>query len=227
MIGIVVALASESDALLSQVKNLNKFNIADKTAYSCTIEGHKAIIIISGIGKVNAALSTQLLIDKYSPSFILNFGTCGGMNNSVKVLNYYAVEKCCQFDFDLSKLDNVPIGYIQDYDTVHFTLETKGLEFLKKSALASADHFIYLDSDVDIINKQVNCSLGDMEGGAIAQVCTSNSTPLYMIKGISDVHGNGTAQEQFFANLRRVGAGFPDIIIKSIVSICKAKNIND
>lgn len=224
MIGIVIALYSESKALLSKVEQLNEIKIADKTAYICKIDNNDAVIIISGIGKVNAALSTQLLIDKYAPEFILNFGTCGGMNSSVKVLEYYAVDKCCQFDFDLSKLDDVPIGYIQDYDTVHFPLETKGLEFLQKASLASADHFICSDEDVFVINNAVNCSVGDMEGGAIAQVCTSNSVPLYIIKGISDVHGNGTAQEQFFANLKQVGESFPAVIIKAINSIVKARN---
>lgn len=226
MIGIVVALPSELEALLKKTENLKQIKIADKTAYSCSLNNHEIVIIISGIGKVNAALSTQLLIDKFKPDFILNFGTCGGMNSSVNVLNYYTIEKCCQFDFDLSQLDNVPIGYIQDYDSVYFSTDTLGLEFLEKSSLASADHFICLDSDIDIINNQVKCSLGDMEGGAIAQVCTSNAIPLYIIKGVSDVHGSGTQQEQFFANLRTVSAGFPDIIIKAINSICKAKNIN-
>ena len=112
MIGLVIALQSEAEAFLQKVEQLKKFMIADKTAYTCTISGRDVIIIISGIGKVNAALSTQLLIDKYSPDFILNFGTCGGMNNNVEILNYYAIDKCCQFDFDLSTLDNIMTEYI-------------------------------------------------------------------------------------------------------------------
>jgi hypothetical protein len=79
-------------ALVEKLKNkLKSIKIADKTAYTCKIADKDAVIIISGIGKVNAALSTKLLIDNFAPSFILNFGTCGGMNNSVKILNYYAV----------------------------------------------------------------------------------------------------------------------------------------
>ncbi len=225
MIGLVIALNSEVKALLDVATELKTIKLADKTAYTCKIADKDAVIIISGIGKVNAALSTQLLIDKFAPSFILNFGTCGGINNSVKILNYYAVDKCCQFDFDLSYLDNVPVGYIQDYDTVHFPVETLGLEFLEKASLASADHFICSDEDANLINNDVKCSIGDMEGGAIAQVCLSNSTPLYVIKGISDVHGSNTQQEQFFSNLNKVGEGFPLIIIKAITSICKARNI--
>ena len=223
MIGIVVALYSETEKLLGLVNELKPIKLADKPAYSCKICGKDAIIAISGIGKVSAALTTQLIIDKFSPDFILNFGTCGGIDDKVKALNYYAVEKCCQYDFDLTDLEDVPLGYIQEYKTVFFNACTDGLN-LEKSALASADRFTNRQKDVDnIIN--MGCSLCDMEGGAIAQVCTSNNTPLYIIKGITDVHGSGTAPQQFFENLKQVGAGFPKVVINSIEEICKARNI--
>lgn len=218
MICLVIALPSEAKSLLEKAENLKEFKLADKTAYSCTLNGKDAVIAISGIGKVSAALTTQLLIDNYKPEYILNFGTCGGMNSSVKILNYYVVEKCCQFDFDLRELDGVPLGYIQEYDTVFFPAKTDGLEFLEKSVLASADRFTNDINDINAIN-DMGCSLRDMEGGAIAQVCKSNNVPLIMIKGITDVYGNQTAQEQFYKNLCQVGAGFPDVILKAIEKV--------
>ena len=218
MICLVIALPSEAKSLLEKAENLKEFKLADKTAYSCTLNGKDAVIAISGIGKVSAALTTQLLIDNYKPEYILNFGTCGGMNSSVKILNYYVVEKCCQFDFDLRELDGVPLGYIQEYDTVFFPAKTDGLEFLEKSVLASADRFTNDINDINAIN-DMGCSLRDMEGGAIAQVCKSNNVPLIMIKGITDVYGNQTAQEQFYKNLCQVGTGFPDVILKVIEKV--------
>lgn len=209
----VVALKKEAQGLLNKATDLKEFNIADKPAYSCKLNDKDCIIAISGIGKVSSALTTQLLIDKYNPKFIINFGTCGGINNSVKILNYYAIEKCCQYDFDLSTLDNVPVGYIQEYDTVFFNTYTKGLDFLPKSIVASADKFTSKESDVNIIN-DMGCSVCDMEAGAIAQVCTSNEVPFIAIKGISDVHGSGVQEEQFYKNLSKVGENFPDVILK-------------
>lgn len=218
MIGIVVALKSEASALLNELSQLKEFKIADKPAFSGRLCDKDVILIISGIGKVSAGLSTQMLIDKYSPDFILNFGTCGGINNSVEVLKYYAIDKCCQFDFDLTKLEDVPLGYIQEYDTVFFSTRTKGLDFLPKSVLATADRFTSEKSDIDTVN-QIGASLCDMEGGAIAQVCTSNSVPAVLIKGISDVTGSGTHQDQFLKNLKAVGEGFPEIIKKVIIAV--------
>ncbi len=220
MICFVIALKKEAQELLNRAENLKEFLIADKPCYSCTLNGKEVIIAISGIGKVSAALTTQLLIDKYNPKFIFNFGTCGGMNNSVEILNYYLIDKCCQFDFDLRELDGVPLGYIQEYNTVYFGTYTNGLDFLKTSRVASADRFNNDITDINAIN-QIGCSLRDMEAGAIAQVCTSNNVPLVMVKGISDVYGNGTAQEQFYQNLLTVGKGFPDVILKVLDIISK------
>lgn len=220
MIGFIIALSSEAQTLLEVMEEQKQLNINDKIAYEGKIDGKNVIIAISGIGKVNAALTTQLIIDKYSPDFIINYGTCGGVNSSVKILNYYLIEKCCQYDFDLSELDNVPVGYIQDYDTVFFKNYTIGID-LQKQTLASADRFTCHKSDVDTINS-MGCSLCDMEGGAIAQVCTSNKIPLIIIKGITDIFGNGTTSEQFYNNLKAVAKGFPSVIIKTINCVTKS-----
>lgn len=224
MIGIIVALNSEVESLLNQVDELKQIDLADKKAYSCKIAEKDTVIAISGIGKVNAAMTTQLVIDRFKPDFILNFGTCGGMNKSVEVLKYYAIEKCAQFDFDLRELDGVPLGYIQDYDRIFFPTCLDGLEDYSKSAVASADRFTNDENDIKTIN-DMGCSLRDMEGGAIGQVCLANFTPLVMIKGITDVHGSGTAQEQFYQNLKTVGAGFPDVVTDVIKKVCAARKI--
>jgi nucleoside phosphorylase len=140
------------------------------------------------------------------------------MNSSVSILNYYAVEKCCQFDFDLRQLDGVPLGYIQEYNTAYFKANTDKLSFLQTSCLATADRFTDDIVDIDSIN-EISCSLRDMEGGAIAQVCTSNNIPLYMIKGVTDVYGLRSSQEQFYENLTKVSNGFADIVLTAIDNI--------
>lgn len=218
MIGIVVALKKEAEKFLLTADNVKQIKLADKDAFLGKVDDIEFILIISGIGKVSSALSTQLLIDKYSPTSILNFGTTGGMNQSVQALNYYLVDKCCQYDFDLTELDDVPLGYIQDYDTVFFNTKTDKVDFLPIRSLASADKFTNKDTDIKTIN-DLGCSLCDMEGAAIAQVCTSNNVPLYIVKGISDVSGSETAPEQFMKNLQTVGENFPNVIIKVIKSI--------
>ncbi len=218
MFGIVVALYAEAKGLIEKLDGKKEIKLLDKKAYKGKISGHDCVIAISGIGKVSAGLTTQYIIDTYSPDFILNFGTAGGMNKSVEILKYYAINKACQFDFDLCELDNVPLGFIQEYNTVYFDASTDKLCFLPISTLASADRFTNDVKDINSIN-EMGASVRDMEGGAIAQVCTSNNVKLYMIKGITDVYGNSTAQEQFLKNLNAVSNGFSDLIIKAVDEI--------
>lgn len=215
MLAIVVALPAEAKSFICKMDNVQEFSIAGKLCYKGTVYSKEVVVAISGVGKVNAGLTTQMLIDKFSPELVINFGTAGGMNSSVKVGEYYLIEKCAQFDFDLSELDNVPVGYIQDYDTVLFPTYTEFNVNLLKGRVASADRFNDDPNDIKLIN-DMTCSIRDMEGGAIGQVCLANNVKLIMIKGITDVYGSQTAKEQFLANLRFISDGFGDIICNLI-----------
>lgn len=211
MIAFIFALKSEAKPILDATKNLTKQELCDKPCYTGNLFNKDCVFAISGIGKVSAALTTQILIDKFSPDFIINVGTCGGTNNSIKVLDYYLVEKCCQFDFDIREIDKVPLGYIQEYDTVYFPAYTDNLTGLTKTNLASSDRFSSAKTDIENIN-QMGCSIRDMEGGAIAQVCLSNKVKYIGIKGVTDIYGLGTDGEQFYQNLQAVVNGFPQVV---------------
>lgn len=221
MIGIIVALNSEAKTFKDIIENKTAVQLADKKGFVGKIDGKDVALFISGIGKVNAALTAQAVIDAYSPDYVINFGTAGGMNSNVEIMKYYIIDKCCQYDFDVSVLDNVPVGYIQDFNGIYFNCYTEELDFLPFSNVASGDRFNNDLNDIGTING-LNCSLRDMECGAIGQVCTSNNVPLIAIKGVSDVFGSGTAEEQFVKNLNDVSNGFKDIIKKVIrVLSCK------
>lgn len=215
-IGIIVALSKEAARFIEKTRLTEKTKLANKKIYSGVFGENEIILAISGIGKVSAALCAQAIIDKYSPDVLINFGTVGGFGDKVSAKNYYAVDKCCQYDFDLSDLDDVPVGYIQDYDSVFFDVKT--CDFLEKRSLATSDKFTCKDKDVKTVNN-LGCSLCDMEGAAIAQVCASNDTPLYIVKGVTDVFGSGTNAEQFNENLKAVSDGFPDVIIKLLKTL--------
>ena len=211
MIAFIIALKKEAQPLLDIAKDVKQINLCDKPAYSCKLFNKDCIIAVSGIGKVSAALTTQVVIDKFLPDFIINVGTCGGTNDSVQTLKYYLVDKCCQFDFDLREIDPVPLGYIQEYDTVFFPAYTTAINGLPITTLASSDRFSSKKQDVDDINA-MGASIRDMEGGAIAQVCKSNEIKYVGIKGITDVYGLGTDGEQFYQNLTTVVSGFPNVV---------------
>lgn len=218
MVGIIVALEKEASSFLEKFQQKKELFACGKKLYLGKVCDKDVVLIISGVGKVNATLSTQYIIDMYNPRFLINFGTAGGMSNNVEILNYYLIKNCSQFDFDLSALDGVPVGYIQDYDCVLFETYDSGIS-MKTSNCASGDRFNDDPNDVSTI-LSMSCHVRDMECGAIAQVCKTNNKKLVVIKGITDVYGNKTAAEQFLENLKKVSNGFAEIIpniIKNII----------
>lgn len=218
MIGIIIALKSEAESLLSLTSNLSPIKLLDKKAYSGKINNQEVVIAISGIGKVSAAITTQALINKYNPDFIINAGTCGGTDTSVKIKNFYLIEKCFQFDFDVTEIDDVPVGYIQEYDKVFFPTYVEDITFLDKASLATADRFSNDDKDLQLL-KTNGCAIRDMEGAAIAQTCHSNNVRFVCIKGVTDVYGSGVAKEQFYSNLKTVCSDLAPIIVKTCAQI--------
>ena len=213
MIGFVVALQQEAKTVLEKTKAVEKTAKNGKKIYFGDINGKNFALIVCGIGKVNAALSTQFLLDNYPVDFVINFGSVGGIKEKTQALKYYAVDKCCQYDFDLSALDNVPVGYIQDYGTVYFYPKTDKLKFLPLVGLATSDRFTEKKADISTIS-DLKCEIFDMEGGAVAQVCTANGKTFYIFKGVTDVHGSGNDKNTFYENLNKVCAGFYPVLAK-------------
>ena len=110
-IGIIFAMYEELEEMLKLVK-LNKINkIYDLDFYECTINDKECILVESGVGKVNASRSTQVLIDNYSPNYILNVGVAGGIDDRLNVCDIAVSDKLVQYDFDIAAFDH-PKGYI-------------------------------------------------------------------------------------------------------------------
>lgn len=218
MIAFVVALKNEAKYLINDLDKKIETKLLDKPCYLGKINNQNVVIAISGIGKVSAALTTQKLIDEYKPKVIINFGSAGGVSSDIEIGTYYQIDSCCQPDFDVTEIDDVDVGYIQEYDRVYFDTNNIKLPFLNKKRLATTDKFCSKQEFINLLIK-MGCNIRDMEGSAIAQVCTSNQQPLIIIKGITDVYGSGNDGEQFVKNLDKICKGFPELIKNVIYEI--------
>ncbi len=211
MICVVIALEDEARKFLTNLKCVKETVKAGKKVFLGKLENKELVVIVSGIGKVNAALSTQTVIDNYPIDYVINFGVAGGILNVTPAGQLYMVEKCIQYDFDVTSIDDVQIGYIQDYKTAYFDCKTLDISVKNKCVLATSDKFTSKQCEVDIA-QSLGANVFDMEGGAIAEVCKSNSIPFISIKGISDEFGSGRAPEQFMENVTKVSNAFPSVI---------------
>ena len=83
--GIIGAMEPEVAILKAKLENCVTTEHASYTFHEGTLNGNPVVIVQSGIGKVAAALATAFLIDKFSPDYIINTGSAGGFEQSLKV----------------------------------------------------------------------------------------------------------------------------------------------
>ena len=222
MIGFVVAMEKEAKLFLEKATKTQEKLIAGKRVFCGKYLDKDFALIISGIGKVNAALAAQALIDKFTPDYIINFGVAGGKENSgLQAGDVVLLDKICQYDFDLSEIDNVNIGYIQDYDTTYYATAYQrynGNNFIIKSG-ASGDRFTKKSFWLDII-RELHAHVVDMESGAIAQVATANQIDFFSLKLISDIDGKEESIfSQYLNNVATICNKIPDAIKELVNNI--------
>ena len=200
MIGAVIAMQSEADILLCQMKVTRSLTVSGKKVFVGEAFGKGLALCICGVGKVNAALGTQLLVSKFDAEKILNIGVAGGLNESTKLCQVYQIEAATQFDFDLAQLNGTKIGTLNEYKEAYLYLNHFPSKLFEKKRLGTADRFNDSKDDYELLTKELNADIRDMEGGAIVQAAFAAQLPVYSVKAISDVAGSGSTTEQFLVN---------------------------
>lgn len=194
-IGIIVAMDKEL-ALLTHL--LEGEHIQSECGYNFhlgSIAGKDIVAMKCGIGKVNAAMGTMLMIDEYHPDLIINTGVAGGTGGNAGILDivvgtriaYHDVwcgpgtewgvaSGCPQYFHTADTVNSLPC--LQEGDTLKHGLVVSGDVFVSSPEVIA--HIRGLYPDVDAV---------DMESAAIAQVCYLRSVPFACIRVISDTPG--------------------------------------
>lgn len=214
MIGCVIACDSEAEILLSQMEIEGISSLYGKPVYTGKAFGKDIILVVCGVGKVNAAAGAGAAISK-GADIVLNFGVAGGLNESTEIAEIYAIEKAVQYDFDCTQLNGTKVGTL-DGETENFMPLFVPDQFdFPRRALGTGDRFN--DSPVDHkLLIELGCDIREMEAGAIAEVCKYAGVPFTSVKAISDVYGTGSTTEQFKKNLKlallNLKAHLPEIL---------------
>ena len=150
MIGAVIAMQSEADILLNQMNISSSLNISGKNVHIGNAFGKDIAVCVCGVGKVNAALGTQLLISKFDVKTILNFGVAGSLNNNTKLCQIYQITGAVQFDFDLVQLNGTKIGTLNEYTENYLALNI--LKIFSKVGFISPSNVFILAKAAGIID---------------------------------------------------------------------------
>ena len=199
MIVFIIAMKSEAVCVLDNMKIESEREVHDREVYFGELCGEKCAVLISGVGKVNAAASTQYAIDCLKADAIINIGVAGGLNAGTGIAEVYSIVECVQYDFDLADINDTDIGTLNEYDEPYLPVEVAGN--YPKRRLATADRFNDNYEDYELLTESLTADIRDMEGGAIAHVCLRAGIPCYIFKAISDVAELGSTGEQFVHNL--------------------------
>ncbi len=149
-----------------------------------------AIFMHGGWGKVSAAGSTQYAIDRWHPKLLINLGTCGGFEGDVQRGDTILVEKTIIYDIyeQMGDPDEHIRHYSVDMDTSW--LEDPLPQEVIRTILVSGDRDLFWE-DVTMLKAKYGAIAGDWESGAIAWVASRNDTKCLILRGVSDLVGEG------------------------------------
>ncbi len=202
-IGIIFAMREELDEFLKIISITRETTVYDITFYEGMIENNNCILVESGVGKVNAARVTQLLIDKMKPDYILNVGVAGSISEEVNLKDIVIGTKMVEHDFDITAFNHekgfIPgIGvYINNSrELVDICKGIKGSD-VHFGVIASADKFVTDKEESKQISKDFDALCVEMEGASISQVCFLCAIPCLVIRSISDSIYKGNNKETY------------------------------
>lgn len=202
-IGIIGAMESEISRLKELISVVSVKNIVGLDFYMGTLYGNSVVLVRAGIGKVNAAICTQVLIDHYAVDTIINTGVAGAIEKELKIGDIVISADACQHDFDTSACGD-EIGEISGIGESYFKADDElikraysAVEKLGYTAhigrIASGDQFVNSSEVKERIWKLFKAKCCEMEGAAIAHTCYLNKIPFLVIRVISDTADEGTS----------------------------------
>jgi len=223
-IAVIVAVDQELEAIKHKFEKIEEKKLRDLTYYEGSINGKEYIIIKSGIGKVNAARTTQMLIDRFDLECIVNIGSAGSLNDDLEIGDIVIGKELVQHDFDTTAFGDEK-GYITGAGKIFRSnedliekykkyMQENNLNYKAKvGTIASGDIFLTEKAMKEKIKSKFGADCVEMEGAAIAQICSLNKVPFIVIRSISD-KPNGSNQMDYnkFADLASKRCA--DLIVK-------------
>ncbi len=195
MIAIIGAMPEEVAELLRLLKNKQEIKYPAFTLYSGVLGHHKALVAQCGIGKVNAAALTQLVLMQGAKQIIVT-GVAGAIDPNLRVGDIVISSDAVQHDVDVTglgyKIGEVPgetLVYLADKQLQALAFEaTQTLTEVNSvvGRVVSGDQFIYDPEMTKWLHKTFKASCAEMEGASVAQICSKWQIPFVIIRSISD-----------------------------------------
>ncbi|MBM6613520.1 5'-methylthioadenosine/adenosylhomocysteine nucleosidase [Desemzia sp. RIT804] len=195
-IGIIGAMEEETIALKNNLTDREDWAKAGATFSAGKMDEHDIVLVQSGIGKVNAAIATTLLIHDYQTDIVINTGSAGAIDPSLAIGDVVISSELAYHDADarafgyvMGQVPQMPARYPADGRLIHATdkaTQKVGLKSIK-GVIVTSDSFIADKAVIERIKTDFPDALvSEMEGAAVAQVCYQFKVPFVIVRAVSD-----------------------------------------
>lgn len=214
-LGIIGAMQQEVETLLERMDNKNAATIAGSIFYEGILSGLNVVVVQCGIGKVNAAICTQILCDCYQVTHIVNTGIAGSLCADLDIGDLVVSQDAMYHDFDCNAF-GYPHGKVPGMDVIAFPADETMIRLAFSAAeavnnghtkigrVASGDQFVADPVLKDKIISVTSALCTEMEGAAIAQTAYRNAVPFVILRAISDKADNSA--EMDYPSFERLAA---------------------
>jgi len=199
-VGIIGAMDEEVELLKASLEGREDITIAGYSFFTGTLHGHKVVLLKSGIGKVNAAIGTALLLQEFKPDCVINTGSAGGFDPALNVgdvvisseVRHHDVDVTI-FGYEMGQVPGQPAAFIPD-EHLAATAESciarmEGIQTVR-GLIATGDSFMNDPVRVEKTREYFpQMKAVEMEAAAIAQTCVQFETPFLVIRALSDIAG--------------------------------------
>lgn len=199
MIGIIGAMKEEVAILKELIKNQRVEKIMHVEFTVGLLHDKEVVLLESGIGKVNVAIATTLLLEKFAVDVVINTGSAGGIITDAEVgdvviskaVAYHDVD-VTGFGYDWGQVPGLPAVFKSDGDLV-----SKVEDVLKRvdiryftGQIVTGDAFVNRPEQLVVVKENFNEAIAlEMEAAAVAQVCHIANIPFVVVRALSDIAG--------------------------------------
>lgn len=199
-IAVIGAMEQEVELLRSEIKNAETKIIANSEFTVGTYKDHEVILLKSGIGKVNAAMTTTILLNEFKPDYVINTGSAGGYDPNLEVgaivisdeVRHHDVDVTA-FGYEIGQVPQLPAAFkanVHLMELAEAAVKEIGEHQAATGLIATGDIFMHNPEKVEIVRQNFpQMKACEMEAAAVAQVCYQFDVPFVVIRALSDIAG--------------------------------------
>lgn len=227
-IGIIGAMDEEVNILKGKMQNTVIKTVASMEFCEGLLNGKEVVVVRSGIGKVNAAICTQILADLYQVDAVINTGVAGSLRNEIDIADIVLSYDTLQHDMDATGFGYEP-GVIPRMDQSIFQADEELRKLTKEvcsevipevgvhiGRIVSGDQFISDSCKKEWLAENFGGYCTEMEGAAVAQAAYLNNLPFLIIRAISDKADNSA--EMSYVEFEHIAIGHTVKLLEGVLA---------